>query len=239
MATIRLNRYLATAGVTSRRKADALIAEGRVRVNGEVVVNPGQPIVEGRDKVEFDQTDLGLTAKQVYILLNKPKNCITTMDDEKGRFSVNQIVNVAERVFPVGRLDGDTTGALVMTNDGGLAHRLAHPRYQIDKVYLAVLNKPIRDPEIRKLEGGVFIRGKKTAPCKIRRIDPTLVEINIHEGMYRQVRKMFQLVGYRVKELKRIRFGTINIGRLKEGHWRYLRPVEVTALKKAVGIASG
>ena len=200
---MRLNAWLARAGVASRRKADELIKDGRVTVNGE----PGQlnTFVERTDDVRLDGKPL---AKQElsYVLLHKPAGVVTTASDPQGRTTVVDLVELPTRVVPVGRLDADTTGALLLTNDGDLAHQLAHPKYEIDKVYVVQLWKQPSDGTLRKLAEGVNLDDGKTAPAEVRRLAGSTIELTIHEGRNRQVKRMFEAVGYRVKALHRARY---------------------------------
>src|SRR5437870_153958 len=184
---MRLNAYLARAGVASRRKADELIKTGRVTVNGE----PGQlnTFVEKRDRVELDGRPLA-RQRLAYVLLHKPAGVVTTASDPHGRTTVIDLVRHEARVVPVGRLDADTTGALLLTNEGDLAHRLAHPRYEVDKVYVAEVEGDPRAAALRRLEEGVELDGGRTAPARARRLGPNTVELTIHEGRKHQVKRM-------------------------------------------------
>src|SRR5438105_6970115 len=200
---MRLNAYLARAGVASRRKADELIKAGRVTVNGR----PGElnTFVEARDRVEVDG---GLVAKQrlAYLLLHKPAGVVTTARDPGGRPTVVELVPPEPRVVPVGRLDADTTGALLLTNDGELAHRLAHPRYEVDKVYLAEVEGDPSTETVAALERGVELDDGTTAPARARRVGPGRIELTIHEGRTHQVKRMLEAVGHPVTRLHRIAY---------------------------------
>ncbi|HTR32560.1 MAG TPA: pseudouridine synthase [Gaiellaceae bacterium] len=224
---MRLNAWLARAGVASRRKADELIKAGRVTVNGEV----GQlnTFVESRDDVRLDGEPL---AKQqlAYVLLHKPAGVVTTARDPQGRPTVVDLVGHAARVVPVGRLDADTTGALLLTNDGALAHRLAHPRFEVDKVYEVECWTQPTDADLQRLRDGVELDDGPTRPAEVRRLDGALVEITIHEGRNRQVKRMFEAVGHRVKRLHRSRYATLGLDGLAEGEWRELGRDEAHAL---------
>src|SRR5436190_21548199 len=208
MAWMRLNAYLARAGVASRRKADELIKAGRVTVNGE----PGQlnTFVEGRDRVELDGRPIDLQPL-TYVLLHKPAGVVTTASDPQGRRTVVELVDHPARVVPVGRLDADATGALLLTNDGELAHRLAHPRYEVDKVYVAeVEGDPTRET-LRTLEQGVELDDGPTAPARARRLAPGRVELALHEGRKHQVKRMLEVVGHPVRSLHRLRYAQLTL----------------------------
>jgi len=225
---VRLNAYLARAGVTSRRGADELIKAGRVLVNGE----PGRlnTFVQSRDRVEVDGRRVALQ-KLTYVLLNKPAGVVTTARDPQGRPTVVDLVPRATRVVPVGRLDADTTGALLLTNDGPLAHRLAHPRYGVEKVYEAELEGEPDDAALRALERGVELEDGVTAPARVRRLGPSRVELTIHEGRNRQVRRMLDSVGHPIRRLHRSTYAGLTVEALAPGQWRELDPFEVERLR--------
>jgi pseudouridine synthase len=224
---MRLNAWLARAGVASRRKADELIKAGRITVNGE----PGQlnTFVQRTDEVCLDGKPLSLQ-RLTYVLLHKPAGVVTTASDPQGRTTVVDLVDVPERVVPVGRLDADTTGALLLTNDGDLAHRLAHPKYEVDKTYVAELWGQPTDGILRKLADGVKLEDGKTAAAQVRRLDGARIELTIHEGRNRQVKRMFEAVGHRVRTLHRSRYGPLTLEGLEPGQWRELEPSEVKRL---------
>jgi pseudouridine synthase len=225
---VRLNAYLARAGVASRRKADELIKAGRVIVNGE----PGQlnTFVEWHDRVEVDGEPV-VAQELAYVLLHKPAGVVTTASDPQGRPTVVDLVDVPERVVPVGRLDVDTTGALLLTNDGALAHRLAHPRYGIEKVYVADVAGLPDARALRALAEGVELEDGLTAPAKARCLAPSRVELTLHEGRNRQVRRMLEAVGHPVTHLHRSVYAGLTLEGLEPGAWRELRPDEVAALR--------
>jgi pseudouridine synthase len=224
---MRLNAWLARAGVASRRGADELIKAGRVTVNGA----PGQlnTFVQTTDDVRLDGQPL---AKQqlAYVLLNKPAGVVTTARDPQGRPTVVGLVNHPSRVVPVGRLDADTTGALLLTNDGDLAHRLAHPRYEVDKVYEVECWTQPTDADLAKLRNGVVLDDGPTRPAGVRRLDGKRIELTIHEGRNRQVRRMLEAVGRRVKRLHRSRYANLTVEGLGAGEWRELGRDEAHAL---------
>ncbi len=235
---IRLNRFLAMCGVGSRRRCDEIIASGQVKVNGEVVTRMGVRIDPDQDVVEYQGERLTLQQNFIYILLNKPLRTVTTLKDEKHRKTVIDVVNIPERVFPVGRLDFNTTGALLLTNDGELAYFLAHPRFEVPKIYRVLLNKRIRPIDLHHFRTGVVLDGRKTAPCRVEELriidNCSYLEVELHEGRNRQIRRMFDVLGYQVKELHRIEFAGLRVSDLKEGEWRLLTEQEVGRLKKLI-----
>jgi 23S rRNA pseudouridine2605 synthase len=225
---MRLNAWLARAGIASRRGADELIKAGRVTVNG----NPGalNTFVESRDRVELDGRPLALQ-QLAYILLNKPAGIVTTARDPGGRPTVVGLVGHEARIVPVGRLDADTTGALLLTNDGELAHRLAHPRYEVDKVYVADVEGDPQPAVIDALEHGVELDDGRTAPARARRLGRGRVELVLHEGRKHQVKRMLASLGHPVIRLHRSRYGPLSLEGLAPGEWRELTCQEVDALR--------
>jgi len=230
MAVVRLNAYLARAGVASRRGADELIKAGRVTVNGE----PGQlnTFVAKRDRVEVDGRPAQLQPL-AYVLLHKPAATVTTVRDPQGRATVVELVDHPARVIPVGRLDADTTGALLLTNDGELAHRLAHPRYEVEKVYEADVEGEPDDDALERLRGGIELEGGQTAPAQARRLEPSRIELSIHEGRKHQVKRMLAAVGHPVTRLHRSRYAGLTLEGLEPGEWRELEPSEVERLRSS------
>jgi 23S rRNA pseudouridine2605 synthase len=227
---MRLNAYLARAGVASRRRADELIRDGRVRVNGE----PGQlnTFVEGGDVVEVDGQRVE-PQRLAYVLLHKPAGIVTTASDPRGRPTVVGQVAHPLRVVPVGRLDADTTGAILLTNDGPLAHRLAHPRYGVEKVYEAEVEGEPSDEALRRLAEGVELDDGVTAPARARRLGPSTIELTLHEGRKHQVKRMCAAVGHPVRRLHRSRYAGLELGGLGPGEWRELSPDEVERLERS------
>jgi 23S rRNA pseudouridine2605 synthase len=225
---MRLNAYLARAGVASRRKADELIKAGRVRVNGA----PGQlnTFVERGDRVEVDGEEIR-PQRLAYVLLHKPAGVVTTASDPQGRPTVVDVVRHEVRVVPVGRLDVETTGALLLTNDGELAHWLAHPKYEVEKVYEAEVEGELSDDALRRLAGGVELEDGVTAPAGVRRLGPSVVELSIHEGRNRQVRRMLEAVGHPARRLHRTRYAGLTVEGLEPGAWRELTTDEVRTLR--------
>ena len=224
---MRLNAYLARAGVASRRGADELIKAGRVTVNGE----PGRlnTFVEPNDVVELDGNAVA-AQRLAYVLLHKPAGTVTTARDPQGRTTVVDLVDVPERVVPVGRLDVDTTGALLLTNDGPLAHRLAHPRYGVEKVYVADVEGEPDDDDLRALAEGVELEDGTTAPATVRRLAPSRVELTLHEGRNRQVKRMLESIGHPVRRLHRSTYAGLTVEDLPLGEWRELSPHEMADL---------
>lgn len=238
---LRLNKFLSKAGITSRREADKMIAEGRVKVNGEVIQILGYKIDDEEDCVDLDgkrvKSDKGLT----YLLLNKPSGYLVTLKDPFKRPTIMSLLpQMKRRIFPVGRLDFDSEGLLLLTNNGELAYRLMHPRYKVRKEYLlTVKGKP--DPSsLSSIKKGIYLNGKKTAPAKITQIafsqKRSHLRVEICEGRKRELRRMFEATGYRVMKLKRIKFAGLTLGKLKKGEWRYLTRKEIDLLRREVGL---
>ena len=227
-ARMRLNAWLARAGVASRRGADELIKSGRVKVNGE----PGQlnTFVAARDRVELDGRPLA-RQQLAYVLLNKPAGVVTTARDPGGRPTVVSLVGHTLRIVPVGRLDADTTGVILLTNDGELAHRLAHPRYEVDKVYVAEVRGDPSAEALAALERGVELDDGRTAPARVRRLRRGRVELVIHEGRKHQVKRMLDAVGHPVQGLHRSGYGPLSLDGLAPGEWRELTADEIDGLR--------
>lgn len=236
-ARIRLNRLIAESGLTSRRKADELIKSGVVKVNGKVVTKLGT-IVSLDDLVTVNGKPVKLLKRYEYILVNKPKDVICTVKDEKGRKTIVELVQTKNRVYPVGRLDRNTTGVILLTNDGELANRLMHPRFQVLRVYNVGLDKTLKPEHAREIALGVEIDGVKFSKCElfIDFKDPKKVQISLTEGKNHEVKKMFDHFGYEVKKLDRKAFGNLTTRGLKRGEWRYLTKREIHGLKKLVDL---
>jgi 23S rRNA pseudouridine2605 synthase len=224
---MRLNAFLARAGVASRRRADELIKAGRVTVNGE----PGQlnTVVGARDRVDVDGKPVARQRLR-YVLLHKPAGVVTTARDPQGRPTVVELVPEEPRIVPVGRLDADTTGALLLTNDGGLAHRLAHPRYGVEKTYVADVEGDLDDRALERLRDGVELEDGRTAPARARRLAPGRVELVLHEGRKHQVKRMLAAVGHPVTRLHRTAYAGVTLEGLEPAEWRELEPSEVKRL---------
>jgi 23S rRNA pseudouridine2605 synthase len=230
--TERVQKILARAGVASRRASEELIAQGRVRVNG-VVARLGDRADPEHDRIEVDGAPVGVRPGLVHYLLNKPPGVVTTASDPHGRPTVVELVPAEPRVFPVGRLDADTEGLLLLTNDGDLAQRLTHPSFGVDKEYLAHVEGSPSRGAIRTLRAGVELEDGTTAPAKVSLVGDRLLRITIHEGRKRQVRRMCEAVGHPVRRLVRVRIGPLSDRRLAPGEWRELEQHEVRALERA------
>lgn len=231
---IRLNKYIANSGICSRREADTYIEHGSVEVNGKLVTEMGYK-VQPNDEVRFEGTLISPEKKQ-YILLNKPKNYITTMDDDRGRSTVMDLIQNAtkERIYPVGRLDRNTTGLLLFTNDGDLAKRLTHPKHNVRKLYHASLDRKLDLKDLQKLRGDVIIEGRKVFIDAISYVEgeqKTEIGIEIHSGRNRIVRKIFEHVGYKVVKLDRVIFSSLTKKNLPRGRWRALTAQEISTLQ--------
>jgi 23S rRNA pseudouridine2605 synthase len=229
---MRLAKYLAHAGVASRRGSEAIIADGRVRVDGRVVTDPARDGDDSR-AVEVDGRRVRVAGHALLVyLLHKPAGVVSTASDPQGRPTVVSLVPGGERLYPVGRLDYDTTGLILVTNDGDLAHRLTHPRFEVPRTYRArVANAPVHEPALRALRDGVELEDGLTAPAKVRRISSNHLELTIHEGRKRQVKRMLEAVGHPVYTLERVAFGPLRLGSLEVGGYRQLSPAEVERLR--------
>lgn len=243
----RLQKILSAAGVASRRLSEELILQGRVTVNGETVRELGTKADPEHDEIKVDGRRIKAEQRKRYVLLYKPRGYITTRSDPEGRPTVMDLVKgVKEYVYPVGRLDFDSEGLLLFTNDGELAARLTHPRHEVEKVYEARVRGVPDDHTLERLAKGVTIEGRRTSPARLRASEPivkesgqqTIVEITIHEGRQRQVRQMFDSVGHPVVRLKRVRIGPIEDPHIPAGHWRDLTPQEVAKLQRTAGLAA-
>lgn len=225
---IRLNKYIATSGVCSRRNADELIASGKVKVNGIVIKEMGMQVDEIKDIVYVNNKKISVKEEKVYIMLNKPKGYVTTNNDQFDRPSTKDLIKEKIRVFPIGRLDMNTEGLLLLTNDGDFANKLMHPSNKVEKTYIVTLRKPITDEQIKKLQDGVDIGDYITRPAKVKRITPLELEIKISEGKNRQIRRMCESVNADLKNLKRIQIGNLKLGDLKLGKYRLLSLDEIS-----------
>ncbi|HIW58179.1 MAG TPA: rRNA pseudouridine synthase [Firmicutes bacterium] len=237
MFLVRLQKYLAGCGVASRRKSEDIIRSGRVSVNGEIVREMGVQIDEENDVITLDGSVVKPEKKMVYVMLNKPAGFVTTASDEKGRQTVMDLVaDIPVRIYPVGRLDYDTEGLLLMTNDGDLTYKITHPKNNVEKTYVAEVAGNMNMGTITSLRNGVYIDGVRTSPAKVEVLGATQLgtkmEITIHEGRNRQVRRMFEAVGCKVKRLKRTKEAGLNLGHVPLGRWRKLTESEVNMLKK-------
>jgi 23S rRNA pseudouridine2605 synthase/23S rRNA pseudouridine2604 synthase len=230
---MRLQKYLSSAGVCSRRKGEQLILAGRVSLNGAVVTELGTKADPDLDLVEVDGKAVHIRQDRVYIALNKPREYVTSTS-HKGEQVVTDLVDVPQRIYPVGRLDKDSTGLLLLTNDGRLHHRLSHPSFDHEKEYVVRVAKPIPDGALERLTRGVPLMGTKTRPARIRRISRKQFNIVLQEGKNRQIRRMVRKVGNQVEELQRIRIANIHLGTLSEGDWRHLTKAELKPLLESL-----
>jgi 23S rRNA pseudouridine2605 synthase len=228
---VRLAKYLAHGGVASRRKAEEIIAKGVVTVGGEVVTDPARDVDDG-DDVRVNGAPVGAERLEVWAV-NKPAGVVSTAREPGERQAVVELVDSRARLYPVGRLDADSTGLLLLTNDGALANRLTHPRYEVSKTYRARLAKPPRERDLARLREGVELEDGPTAPARVKKVGDREIEIVLREGRNRQVRRMVEAVGNRVVALKRVGFGPLKLGDLGEGHSRRLSEAEVKALRSA------
>ena len=231
---MRLAKYLAHAGLASRRAAEQIVAAGRARVDGEVVRDPARDVDETRDVRVDGRPVRAESDERIVVALHKPPGVVSTASDPQGRPTVVQLVPTRERLYPVGRLDADSTGLILLTNDGELAHRLTHPSFEVPRTYRArVRNPPVREPALRALREGVDLEDGTTAPAKVRRVAADTLELTIHEGKKRQVRRMCEAVGHPVVTLVRVAFGPLRLGELEAGGHRRLTPAEVERLRQA------
>ncbi|MEG0457743.1 MAG: pseudouridine synthase [Oscillospiraceae bacterium] len=238
----RIQKIIASAGVCSRRSAEDMIARGKVTVNGRKCslgdkANPIKDIIA----IDGERIYVEKTKSLYYIMLNKPRGYVTTMDDEKGRKSVSELVkDVPARVYPVGRLDMQSEGLLLMTNDGDFANKMTHPKYHVNKTYRVTVRPDVTDMQAVALSSGVMIDGKKTSPATVHIVSKeegrVVMEITIREGRNRQIRKMCEAVGLETARLKRISQGPIKLGMLQPGKWRFLKPSELIALRNSIKI---
>ena len=227
---MRLAKHLAHAGVASRRAAEAMIAAGRVTIDGATITDPARDVT-GAEAIAVDGAAVGGPPALVVYAVHKPAGVVSTASDTHGRPTVVELApKGAGRLYPVGRLDADTTGALLLTNDGPLAHRLAHPRYEVEKVYEAEVEGDPSEDSLRRLREGVELEDGRTAPARVRRLAPTTIELTIHEGRNRQVKRMLEAVGHRVRGLHRTRYAGLTVAGLDPGRWRELEPSEVERL---------
>lgn len=228
---MRLAKFLAHGGVASRRKAEEIVAAGRVTVDGEVIRDPARDVGDG-DDVRVDGAAIGVEAREVWAV-HKPIGVVSTAREPGGRRAVVELVDSRARLYPVGRLDVDSSGLLLLTNDGELANRLMHPRYEVAKAYRVELRRPPAEADLRRLAGGVELEDGRTAPAQVRRLGEREVEVVLREGRNRQLRRMAEAVGNEVVALQRVRFGPIELGELPAGEARRLAEAEVEALRTA------
>lgn len=233
---MRLQKYMALCGVASRRASEELIKNGQVQVNGKVVLEMGTVVDPDKDRVSVDGKTVRPEKKKVYIMLNKPVGIVTSLKDEKGRTVVTDLIEgVDERIYPVGRLDSDTSGLLLLTNDGELAFKLTHPSKRIFKKYIAIVEGLPNKGELERLRNGIKIDGRVTSKAKVKVLknfgEDSILEIEIFEGRNRQVKKMCEAVNHPVKKLKRVAFGELQLGGLEAGNWRFLNDDELSFIR--------
>ncbi len=236
---VRLQKIISQAGISSRREAERLILEGRVSVNGDVVTELGAKANPLVDDIRLDGKRVKKSLQKVYILLNKPKGCVTTVKDDRGRLTVIDFLKgIKKKIYPIGRLDFNTEGVLLLTNDGDFAYRLAHPRHKIPKTYSVKISGVPTEKEIKKLSDGVVVYKRKTAPAQVilERVtgNNSWLSVTLHEGRKRQIRKMCEIIGHPVIKLKRVKYGFLDLGNLRAGEYRNLGNHEV---KKLMGMA--
>lgn len=230
---MRLQKFLSEAGFCSRRHGEELILAGRVCVNDVVVTELGTKIDPEKDIVEVGGNRIEVKNNLIYIALNKPKGYVTTCSRERDKI-VLDLIDIPERIYPIGRLDRDSSGLLLLTNDGRLHNMLSHPSFDHEKEYDVLVSRPVPDEALDKMASGIHLLGSRTRPAQIKRISPSQFRIVLKEGRNRQIRRMVEKVGNRVKELKRIRISNVRLGNLKEGHWRYLTEKEKKELLKNI-----
>ncbi len=234
---MRLNKFLSNSGVASRRKCDEIIAAGKVTVNGKVVDTLGANINEKKDKIKVEGKEVKLPSSFVYIKLNKPKGYACTANDEKGRKTIYQLIKADERLFSVGRLDYDTEGLILLTNDGDFANKVIHPSYQIEKEYHVNVEGEVKESELAVMRAGVVVDGARMPQARIKFLsyenNVTRLSVVIDEGQNRQVRRMFKAIGKEIKLLKRVRIGEVKLGGLKRGDYRDLTEEELNSLVRA------
>ena len=234
---MRLNKFLSNSGVASRRKCDELIAAGKVTVNGKVVTEMGINVNEKKDRIKVEGNEVKLPSSFVYIKLNKPKGYACTAKDEKGRKTIYELVKCSERLFSVGRLDYDTEGLIILTNDGDFANQIMHPSYQIEKEYRVNVEGEIKESELAVLRNGVVVDGERMPEARVKWLGfekgVTKISVVIDEGQNRQVRRMFAAIGRDIKLLKRVRVGEVRLGGLKRGDYRDLTTEELNSLVRA------
>lgn len=230
----RLQKVLAHAGVASRRKSEEIILQGRVTVNGKVVTQLGTKVDPGRDEIRVDGERVQVVSGYIYVLLNKPRGVLSTMEDERGRPALGDLLTLPTRLYPVGRLDVTSEGLILLTNDGTLANVLTHPRYEHEKEYLVLVNGSPSDKTLEVWQRGVMLDGELTAPAQVevlKRGDSSLLRVVMREGRKRQIRNVASLLGHPVRELKRVRLGPLQLGTLEAGQWRYLTAREIRELE--------
>lgn len=235
---MRLNKFLSGSGVASRRKCDELISLGLVKVNGKIVTELGTVINERKDKVEYDGKEISLPSSLIYIKLNKPKGYACTAKDEFGRKTIYDLIDTEERIFSIGRLDYDTEGLILLTNDGDFANKITHPSFHIEKEYRVNIEGEIKESELAVLRKGVVVDGNRMPTARVKKImydnNVTKLSVIIDEGQNRQIRRMFEAIGKSIKMLKRVRIMNVGLGGLKRGEYRDLTQQELSSLMRAI-----
>lgn len=230
---MRLQKFLAHAGIASRRAAEELIKKGQVKVNGQAVRTLGTEIDEEADDVEFQGKKITINQNKIYLALNKPTGYICSASDSQGK-SILSLIKTKERIYPVGRLDKDSSGLILLTNDGEFANKIIHPRYGCEKEYFVVLDRELKQKDIDRLQAGMYLDGKKLKPAKVTMAKNGSAKIIIHEGIYHQIRRLLGILGYQVIKLKRIRIGKLELGNLKEGTYKKFTPEDIIKGKKLI-----
>jgi pseudouridine synthase len=220
---MRLQKFLADCGLASRRAAEKLITSGKVKVNGQIVAELGTKVDPAKDKVEYNGRAVSSRSRRVYIILNKPAGYLSACSAKKGEKTVLDLVKVPERIFPVGRLDKDSEGLLILTNDGGLAHKLMHPSFEHEKEYVVLVREKLSPHQINHLRNGVLLEDGKTCPARVRPLGPKEFSITIHEGRNRQIRRMCAALNLTVVRLRRVRVGQLKLGSLGVGKWKFIK----------------
>jgi 23S rRNA pseudouridine2605 synthase/23S rRNA pseudouridine2604 synthase len=233
---MRLQKFLSQAGVCSRRQGEALMVAGRVAVNGQVVTTPGTMVDPQKDRVAVDGRVVALETELVYLILHKPVGVVTSCR-HPGQRVVTDLVDLPQRVFPVGRLDKDSSGLLLLTNDGRIHHRLSHPSFDHEKAYIVEVDVPMFDHVLQQLAEGIVLDGRRTRPAEVVRLGASRFRIVLREGRNRQIRRMAEVVGARVERLQRVRFANLRLGKLKPGQWRFLSAKEIGNLLQAAGVS--
>jgi len=235
---MRLQKFLSASGICSRRQGETYILDGRVQVNGRVVNTLGTQVDPEADTVAVDGRPVALVDEKVYIALNKPRGYVTSCD-HPGERIVLDLVDIPQRIYPVGRLDKDSTGLLLLTNDGRLHHRLSHPSFDHEKEYDVTVDRPVSDNALARMAGGMHVKGRRTRPARVRRLSRHRFRIVLQEGRNRQIRRMVKQLGLRVRELKRVRMAGIRMDRLASGTSRHLTASEIRGLLKGIGDGGG
>lgn len=232
-----MNRFLSQAGIAARRKSDRLIKDGQVSVNGRITLEPGYKVKQDEDEIRFRGTAVYLKRKHTYILLNKPRGVVCTVRDDMKRTTVTDLIKIDSRIFPVGRLDITTTGLILLTDDGDMSYRLSHPKFEVNKVYRVGIHRKLQQSDITLLESGIEIGKREKVSAQVRALSSTglYVTLTVHEGRKNMIKRMFDMVGYKVTSLDRIAFAGLTKRKLPRGGWRYLTGMEIDKLYHDIG----